>query len=314
MIEVRDLQKEFDGVRALQGLSFRVERGEIFGFIGPNGAGKTTTMRILATLLEPTNGDAFINGYSVLREPHRVKQFIGFMPDFFGIYDGLTVEEFLIFFAGAFRLPKARRLQAVDDVLALVDLGEKRHLHVEALSAGMRQRLCLAKTLLHDPQVLLLDEPAAGLDPRGRIELRELLKTLGSLGKTIFISSHILPELADFCHRVGIIESGKMIYTGRVDEALEPHAKTRRIRLRFLGDSSGPIAILSESPLVQEIRENKSRDSAPGSLEFRFGGQLEDLADLAAALVSQGVRLVGLEEEAVDLEDLFLSVTQRGIS
>lgn len=332
MIELREVTREFNGLQALKGLSFTVRAGEIFGFIGPNGAGKTTTMRILATLLQPTTGDARINGYSVTLQSQIVKQFIGFMPDFFGIYDGLTVEEFLFFFAGAFRLPRSRRAEAVSEVLELTDMGGKRKVAVETLSTGMRQRLCLAKTLLHDPLVLLLDEPAAGLDPRGRIELRELLKTLRDLGKTIFISSHILPELADFCDRIGIIEEGRVIYAGYVEEALQGGKKSRQIRIKHLGDSSIAVKALSGIPGIGELEESEVQgNSSEGSggegaggtaaggvsvrvVTFQFAGELEDLAELVAILVSRGVKMVGLEEEAMDLEDLFLSVTKGGIS
>lgn len=315
MIELISITKEFDGKYALQGLTCKVEHSEIFGFIGPNGSGKTTTMRILATLLEPTSGDAIVNGHSVLKEPKEIKQFVGFMPDFFGIYDGLTVLEFLTFFAGAFKLPKTKRGKVINDVLTLVDLGERRNSYVETLSTGLRQRLCLAKTLLHDPMVLLLDEPAAGLDPRGRIELREILKTLRSLGKTIFISSHILPELADFCDKFGIIEDGKFIHVGIINETFE-NKTTRQIQIKYLGETASIIKILNKSRLVTDIAENepvKSDTLIIKSSTFNFSGTLDDLADLVTELVSNKIRIVSLQEKEINLEDIFLSVTKGGV-
>ena len=209
MIELRDLTKKYGELFAINSIDLTLDRGDVFGFIGPNGAGKTTTMRILATLLNPTWGEAYVGGYSIYTKPKEIRRIVGYMPDFFGVYDDMKVIEYLEFFAAAYRIRGPQRRKVCDDVLELVELGYKREALVTSLSRGMTQRLGLARVLLHDPQVLLLDEPASGLDPRARIEIRTLLKRLGATGKTIMVSSHILPELADVCNKIGIIEQGE---------------------------------------------------------------------------------------------------------
>src|SRR5687768_15604993 len=214
MIEVHDLTKKYGELYAIHKIDLKLERGDVFGFIGPNGAGKTTTMRILATLLNPTWGEAYVGGYSIYAKPKEIRRIIGYMPDFFGVYDDMKVMEYLEFFAAAYRIRGPKRRQICEEVLELVELGYKREALVTSLSRGMTQRLGLARVLLHDPQVLLLDEPASGLDPRARVEMRSLLKRLRSMGKTIMISSHILPELADICNKVGVIGQGEMKFNG----------------------------------------------------------------------------------------------------
>src|SRR5712675_3497746 len=221
MIETRDLTKMYGELYALNRLTLKLERGDVYGFIGPNGAGKTTTMRILATLLNPSWGEATVCGYSIYNGAKDIRRLMGYMPDFFGVYDDMKVIEYLEFFAAAYRIKGPERRRKCDQVLELVDLGYKRDALVTSLSRGMTQRLGLARVLLHDPQVLLLDEPASGLDPRARIEIRTLLKRLGTLGKTIMVSSHILPELADICNRVGNIERGELVFNDTVDELLK---------------------------------------------------------------------------------------------
>src|SRR5437016_6849265 len=220
IIETRDLVKRYGKLTAVNHLSLQVPRGAIYGFVGPNGAGKTSTMRILTTLMLPSSGQAFVCGYEVTKDPRAVRRAIGYMPDFFGVYDDMKVWEYLDFFAMAYKIHPAQRPKIINDVLELTDLTVKKDDYVEALSRGMKQRLCLAKTLVHDPKVLLLDEPASGLDPRARIEIKELLRELKSMGKTIIISSHILPELADFCNKIGIIEKGEMIISGDVNDII----------------------------------------------------------------------------------------------
>ena len=216
MIEVRNFTKRYGNFVAVDDLSFSIGKGEIFGFIGPNGAGKSTTIRFLATLLRPTSGSGFIAGHSVVDDPMAVRRVIGFMPDDFGVYDGMKVWEFLDFFAVAYQIPRVHRKQIIGQVLELLDLTHKRDDYVNGLSKGMKQRLCLAKTLVHDPPVLILDEPASGLDPRARLEMKALLTELKGMGKTILISSHILSELADFCTMIGIIERGKLLAAGSI--------------------------------------------------------------------------------------------------
>src|ERR1043166_525816 len=228
MIETRDLTKMYGDLYALNRLTLKLERGDVYGFVGPNGPGKTPTMRILATLLNPTWGEATVCGYSIYNNAKEIRHRIGYMPDFFGVYDDMKVTEYLEFFAAAYRIKGPDRRKKVDQVLELVDLGYKRDALVTSLSRGMTQRLGLARVLLHEPQVLLLDEPASGLDPRARIEMRELIKELRNMGKTIMLSSHILPELADMCNKIGIIERGKLLFDGDVEEAI------RRVRGNFV--------------------------------------------------------------------------------
>ncbi len=236
VVEARGLTKRYGAFVALDDLDLRIGSGVVFGFIGPNGAGKTTTLRILATLLEQTSGEAWVAGHSVAREPQAVRRAIGYMPDSFGVYDNMKVWEYLDFFAATYGIERRRRLGLIDDLLALVDLGEKKDGYVEALSRGMKQRLCLARALVHDPQLLLLDEPASGLDPRARIELRALLRQLGALGKTVIVSSHILTELADMCDEVGIIERGRLLAAGPVSDLLRQLHTNRSVMVRLLPD------------------------------------------------------------------------------
>src|SRR5438874_4219348 len=236
MIETRDLTKMYGGLYALNRLTLKLERGDVYGFIGPNGAGKTTTMRILATLLNPTWGEATVCGYSIYNGAKEIRRLMGYMPDFFGVYDDMKVIEYLEFFAAAYRIKGPERRRKCEQVLELVDLGYKRDALVTSLSRGMTQRLGLARVLLHEPQVLLLDEPASGLDPRARIEMRGLLKELRSMGKTILVSSHILPELADICNKIGIIERGKLEFNGDVASAIR---QVRQHRIYFVGVGNG---------------------------------------------------------------------------
>src|SRR2546423_2112401 len=237
MIQIRNLRKEYKDLVAVKNLSLDLNAGDIFGFIGPNGAGKTTTIKMLATLLTPTSGVAYVDGIDVVRNPEAVRSVVGYMPDFFGVYDDIKVWEYLDFFPGAYRIPRPKRPQTIDDVLTLTDLNVKKDAYVESLSRGMKQRLCLAKTLVHDPKVLLLDEPASGLDPRARIEIKELLKELKAMGKTIIVSSHILPELADFCNKIGIIEKGEMIISGDVNDIIRQLAGHHMLEVRIYDDS-----------------------------------------------------------------------------
>ncbi len=307
MIVCRDLCKSYGNFHALEHLNLEIEQGDTFGFIGPNGAGKTTTIRILSTLLEPTSGTATVAGHSVLDEPDAIRRVLGYMPDKFGVYDGMKVWEYLDFFAGAFRIPGPTRAKLIDDVLELTDLSQKKEFFVEALSTGMRQRLCLAKTLLHDPQVLILDEPASGLDPRARIEMRELLKELTRMGKTIMISSHILPELSDFCNRIGILEAGKLLAAGKVDDIMGTLQSERRITVRLLREGEKAAEWLQNLPSVAGL---DYVDGTPSKLKFGFSGELEELAQLSAHLATPEFGLVGFEEAKTDLEDIFLRVTK----
>ncbi len=307
IVRVEGLVKRYDGLPALDGLDLQVEEGEIFGLVGPNGAGKTTTLRILATLLEPTAGEAEVAGLSVRRNPTAVRRVLGFMPDVFGVYDDMKVWEYLDFFGRCYGLPADRRRRMIGDLLELVDLADKREAYVAELSRGMQQRLCLAHALVHDPTVLLLDEPASGLDPRARVELRELLRELRSLGKTILISSHILPELEELCSSIAIIDHGRVLAQGKVAD-IEARLRVGSVlRIRVVGDEEAIGAArdwFASQPSV--VAAELGLD---GSLELAFTGDEEAAADLLAAAVGAGHRIAAFARAASDLEELFLQVT-----
>lgn len=310
IIELRDLTKQYGALTAVDSLTLSIDEGAVFGFIGPNGAGKTTTMRILTTLLRPTSGEARIAGHSVTTEPEAVRRVIGYMPDFFGVYEDMKVWEYLDFFAACYDVPRATRPAMIDDLLALVDLAAKRDVYVETLSRGMKQRLCLARTLTHDPQVLILDEPASGLDPRARIEMRELLRELQKMGKTIFFSSHILSEVDDICTSIGIIENGRLVASGNVVEMMRRLRAHRLVSARFVPgaavDLPDVLAWLgSEQDVVSAVAEDVS-----GEIRFDFGGDDAALSGLLARMVARGLPVLSFSEERGDLEDVFLQVTQ----
>lgn len=308
MIKTKNLRKEFGKLVAVDNLNLEIEAGDIFGFIGPNGAGKTTTIRMLATLLRPTAGKAYIDGIEVTANHRQVRPLIGFMPDFFGVYDDVKVWEYLDFFAAAYRIPKRERSDKIDNVLHLTNLGTKKDSFVEELSRGMKQRLCLAKTLIHGPKVLLLDEPASGLDPRARIEIKELLKKLKSMGKTILVSSHILPELADFCNKIGIIEKGRLIVAGDVKTILEQTVGGRILEIKVMDEAPKALEILSD---LSSIKEAQAVD---GMLQAQFSGTLEDQCSVLRALVDADVKVLSFSEQATDLEDIFMKVTKGIVS
>jgi ABC-2 type transport system ATP-binding protein len=307
VVRTERLTKRYNGSLAVGGLELAVEEGEIFGLVGPNGAGKTTTLKMLATLLQPNAGDAEICGHSVRREPDAVRRVIGYMPDTFGVYDDMRVWEYLDFFGRCYGLPAARRRQMIGDLLELVDLSAKREAYVQDLSRGMQQRLCLAHALVHDPQVLLLDEPASGLDPRARVELRELLRELRSLGKTIVISSHILPELEELCTSLAIIDHGRVLASGRVDEIHERFRAGGVYRLRLLGDDADIAAAelqLAALPDVASIARQPD-----GLLELALRGDEAAAAGVLAAAIRGGARVTSFGPAASDLEELFLQIT-----
>ena len=309
MIKTENLRKEFGKLVAVDDLSLEIQEGDIFGFIGPNGAGKTTTIRMLATLLRPTSGKAFIDGIDVTANHRKVRPLIGFMPDFFGVYDDVKVWEYLDFFAAAYKIPRGERPRKIDDVLELTNLSVKKDCFVEELSRGMKQRVCLAKTLIHAPKVLLLDEPASGLDPRARIEIKELLKKLKAMGKTILVSSHILPELADFCNKVGIIEKGKLIIAGDVKKIMETVSGGRILEIRVIeGDEPKALEILSDQDSIGRANE------VEGLLQAQFAGTLEDQCSVLRALVTSDVKVLSFAEQATDLEDIFMKVTKGIVS
>lgn len=307
IVQTVKLTKRYNAFLALKGLDLSIEERDIFGFIGPNGAGKTTTIRILATLLAPTAGKAYINGIDVQRHPYEVKKILGFMPDAFGVYDGMRLREYLDFFGAAYKIPSKKRKTIIDDVLELTDLTGRADDFVSAFSRGMKQRCCLAKTLIHDPKVLLLDEPASGLDPRARIEMRELLKTLRDMGKTILISSHILSELGDMCNKIAIIERGELLAHGDYREILGRIRQQRQVRLQLLDGSDKAAAKLDTASGVMNVERSGN--------EFQFETTLsaEQLSGLLSDLVRDGVRVLFFAEHEGTLEDVFLHVTKGGV-
>ena len=306
MIETRDLTKMYGELYALNRLTLKLEQGDVYGFIGPNGAGKTTTMRILATLLNPSWGEASVCGYSIYNGAKEIRRMIGYMPDFFGVYDDMKVIEYLEFFAAAYRIKGPERRKRCDQVLELVDLGYKRDALVTSLSRGMTQRLGLARVLLHEPQVLLLDEPASGLDPRARIEMRGLLKELRNMKKTILVSSHILPELADICNKIGIIERGKLLFNGDVESAIR-RVRQNKVFDVVVGDGATPVAqqLLTGSDKVLKV-ESKDGDM----LQVTLNDEIEDGSFIADLLIKNNLRLKMLREEQINLEDVFMAITK----
>jgi ABC-2 type transport system ATP-binding protein len=305
LVEINHLRKEYGDLVAVKNLSLTLNEGEIFGFIGPNGAGKTTTIKILATLLDPSAGSAKVDGIEVSHDPEAVRSKIGYMPDAFGVYDDFKVWEYLDFFAASYRVPKGDRPGLIDLVLDLTNLSVKKDAYVESLSRGMKQRLCLARTLVHNPKVLLLDEPASGLDPRARIEIKELLKELRNMGKTIIVSSHILPELADFCTSVGIIERGEMIAAGPIDELMKNVFGGRVLELRVPeADRAQAMAILRDVDHVRDVV------LVSETIRVDYNGTLDDQSGVLLALIQNGVRVQTFAEQDTDLEDIFLRVTK----
>lgn len=306
MIKLENVSKYYKTFPAVLDVSFEIGRGEVFGFIGPNGAGKTTTIKMLSTLMLPTEGKVSIGGFDVVTEPHEVRRMIGYMPDSFGVYDDLLVWEYLDYFAALYKLNPADRKRAISDVLELTDLTVKRGSQVMSLSRGMKQRLCLAKTLLHDPAVLLLDEPASGLDPHARIEIRELIRELCRMGKTVLVSSHILTELADFCTSIGIIEAGRLLAAGRIDEITTRLSGNVLLDITVKGDPLLALDVLAERPEVK-------RTTCDGKvIRAEYGGSADTIDELLEYLVSRGVRVLGFTRTEANLEDIFLKVT-RGV-
>lgn len=304
MIETKQLCKNFGDLVAVDNLDLHIDAGDIFGFIGPNGAGKTTTMRILVTLLEPTSGAAFIDGLNVTKQGKDVRRRVGYMPDFMGVYDDLKVFEYLEFFAAAFGIEYRKREAIVNGVLELTDLVSKRNAPVDSLSRGMQQRLGLARVLIHDPKVLILDEPASGLDPRARIEIRELLRELKRMGKTIMISSHILSELEEICDRIGIIERGQFVFSGSLEEIRPRLGIQSKMRVKVVGDESRAVELLTALPQIQQVETVGDYLS----VTFREGAASDGL--IARTLVNGGVDLVYLQPEQLKLDEAFLKLTK----
>lgn len=304
LIELRSLHRYFGDTRAVQDMSFEVHAGEVFGYIGPNGAGKTTSMRILATLDEPTFGDALVDGFSVVDDPDRVRKRLGFMPDYFGTYENVDVTEYLDFFARSYGLRGKERQQALDDVMEFTGLDDLARKPVSGLSKGMKQRLSLGRTMVHDPAVLVLDEPAAGLDPRARIELREMISKLADKGKAILISSHILTELAEICDRVAIIETGRLLAVGTVEEISTRSEEVSRVSLQTLNDCSALVNWLSHRSDVADVQADGTR------VRLTHDGGPEQQAELLREIVEAGFPILEYASHTKSLEDVFLHVTE----
>src|SRR6267378_2063653 len=304
MIELIDFGKDYGDFRAVEALNLKIGAGELFGFIGPNGAGKSTTIRFLVTLLRATAGEGIVNGHSVTRDPIGVRKSIGYMPDNFGVYDGMKVWEFLDFFAVAYQIPKERRKGVIGDVLELLDLTHKRDDFVNGLSRGMKQRLCLAKTLVHDPPVLILDEPSSGLDPRARLEVKALLKELRRMGKTILISSHILTELADCCTSIGIIDRGQLLMHGPIDEVYRRIRGNRTVEVRFMNGMDVGLSVIRSSPCVRNVAVDVN------SCVIELEANDEQVNELLQQLVYNKCGVRSFAEKDPSLEDVFMMVTK----
>jgi ABC-2 type transport system ATP-binding protein len=303
-VQTVGLTRMFGSLAALYGLNLTVNQGDLFGFIGSNGAGKTTSLRILATFLSPTAGTAKVMGHDVVTDADAVRHVIGYMPDFFGVYKDMEVTEYLDFFGACYKIPTAKREQTVSDVLELVGLSEKKGALIGALSRGMQQRLGLARVLIHDPAVLLLDEPASGLDPRARIELMAILQELQRMGKTIIISSHILRELETLCNRVAIIEKGTLIYSGPVQGVRDQMATGNVLWVRVAGDAAPAIELLKTRPEIAQV------ESVDHELKVTLSTHDADHSIIADVLVRGGLKLLALREDEIGLEEVFLRVTR----
>ncbi|REK13109.1 MAG: ABC transporter ATP-binding protein [Planctomycetota bacterium] len=304
MIEITDFAKQYGEFTAVEGLNLQIAAGEMFGFIGPNGAGKSTTIRFLATLLKATRGEGVINGHSVTKDPLSVRKSVGYMPDNFGVYDGMKVWEFLDFFAVAYQIPRSRRKAVIGDVLELLDLMHKRDDFVNGLSRGMKQRLCLAKTLLHDPPVLILDEPSSGLDPRARLEVKALLRELRRMGKTILISSHILTELADCCTSIGIIERGQLLMHGPIQDVYRRIRRNRHVEVKFIDGMEAGLSVIRSNPHTRDVQVEDHR------VQVELETDDEGVYNLMCQLTGSGARLRSFHEKEPTLEDVFMLVTK----
>jgi len=306
MIEIRNLSKRYGTFHALKDISLYIEKGTVFGFVGPNGAGKSTTMSILATLMLPTSGVAKVGGYDVTRHPKEVRKRIGYMPDFFGVYDQLKATEYLHFYGASYGIPRAEREQLIPQLLELVNLTDKADTYVDSLSRGMKQRLCLARCLVHDPEVLILDEPASGLDPRARIEMREILKELKLMGKTIIISSHILPELAEMVDEIGVIEHGEMVAQGKVSDIQNRLRVKKVIHIRTLERGEELAEKLRDEPLVSSVLTDNT------GVHVHYSGDDVQQSELLRKVISWEIPIVSFQEAQSNLEDVFLEITKGG--
>ena len=303
MVEIRNLTKTYGKYRALNNLNLHIDKGEIFGFVGPNGAGKTTTMRIICGLLQADWGEVYVDGIDSLNHNELIKRKVGYVPDFFGVYDNFKVMEYMDFYGSMYGIDGETVRKTSLGLLDMVNLSDKADSNVDGLSRGMKQRLCVARALIHNPQLLILDEPASGLDPRARFELKEIMKNLGSMGKTIIISSHILPELGEMCTSIGVMEKGNLIANGKVEEITKQSRQANPLTIQILENKDQAIQILRQTPQVQKlsIRDNE--------IIIAFCGEEADMAQLLSNLILSGVKVSGFHREEGNLETLFLEIT-----
>jgi ABC-2 type transport system ATP-binding protein len=306
MLEIKNLNKRYGKFYAVNDLNLSIQEGEIFGFVGPNGAGKSTTMKIICGLLTATSGTVMVDGVDALRHNNKIKEKIGYMPDFFGVYDDLKVDEYLDFYASIYKIKDANRQKTISDLLELVDLGHKRDAYVDNLSRGMKQRLCLARSLIHNPKLLILDEPASGLDPRARVEMKAILKNLKDMGKTIVISSHILSELAEMCTSIGVIDSGKLVISGTVSEIMQQIYSKKLIKIKVNDKLEDAVMILKEFPFIDKITTGENM------IQAGFDGGDEDMSRVLNTLVNRAIPVATFAQLDGNLEDVFMKVTKGG--
>ncbi|WP_335870427.1 ABC transporter ATP-binding protein [Bacillus sp. 2205SS5-2] len=306
MIHIQNLTKKYGSFTALDSLNLTLEKGTVFGFVGQNGAGKSTTFSILATLLSPTSGTAYINGFNIAKEPEKVRRQIGYMPDFFGVYDQLKADEYLDFYGASYGISTEERKKLIPQLLELVNLSHKSDSYVDFLSRGMKQRLCLARSLIHDPEVLILDEPASGLDPRARVEMREILKELKNMGKTIMISSHILPELAEMCDEIGVINEGQLVAHGSVAEIQFKLQADKMIITKVRGLIESAISYFEDDPLISGIES----DAETKTISFLYKGGEADQVELLRKAVQNNIPILSFKEVETNLEDIFMEITK----
>lgn len=305
MLEIKNLVKRYNKFVAVNNLNLSIEDKSLFGFIGPNGAGKTTTMKIIVGLLKATSGSVIINDIDVLANPNKLKEKVGYVPDFFGVYDNLKVDEYMDFYAGTYYIPYKDRKQIIDNLLDIVNLTDKKDSYVDLLSRGMKQRLCLARSLIHNPEILVLDEPASGLDPRARVDIKEVLKQLREMGKTIMISSHILSELSEMCTSIGIIDKGQIIVSGTVNDIMKKLTCQKIVSIKLLDKIDNLMPLLLENPQVSNISQGTD------TIEFSFDGEDIDTSRLLSEIVRNDIPVISFKEKEGNLEEIFMQVTKR---
>lgn len=304
MLQIKELNKSYGNFKALDGLNMEIKKGEIYGFIGPNGAGKSTTMKIVSGLMTADSGEVYVAGIDALKNHKKIKEKIGYMPDFFGTYNNLRAIEYLEFFASTYGIIGAEARKLGMDLLELVNLKDKYDAEVDGLSRGMKQRLCLARCLIHNPQLLILDEPASGMDPRARYEMKGILKNLKDMGKTVLVSSHILPELGEICTQIGVINHGKMLYSGTVEEVMERFSGNAPLKITVIDDMEKAMEVLKEQPTVTKVKGEDNH------IECGYQGDAYEISRLIKLLVEAGIPVIGVDRATANLEDVFMKITE----